>query len=683
MEEPVKNQHPISQISRQNMAKQSFAQKWKATYEVLNTVKRATFLDVPFAFIPKIIYFIINYVDEEVIPEKIREEEYKDDEIPWKYYLWWIPLYYLLAIPYAIQLLIGVTITALLTPLIALVHWVYPEDKLARNKEKTVKSFLFNPSTWMMGFILLTGISLLIQYLNIGMFADTAAILAVMQASFVALAVVVAAIAILSSLFTSSSQPSKYNNADPAEVSLDDLTEEANQNKDPINTVKTTNAISIYFTELGNWISKNKVYAGVLIALGVLGILTVSTLTIGYFVFPDTFSFIAGLFNFIGNNFISGIQHVATLPGLGFLGLIPESVLLLIGQVLTVFTLFFTATVVPHTIQRIIQTRMEDVEFYKQGVKNPFEEPLPEDESSHESLQTVTPTEGAWYKFTLDSKSFSIKTLGKTFNARLDSINAPHMKGGLYNLTTEKNGLQQIHASWFLSIRPVKAEQAAVFEQALKAPEDKSSQEAVVTPTIGTWYEFLIDAEHQLSNTLGLIFSARIDKILPYKETSRGNIISYDFYTITPCKGGSCMIKSTDCSLRPVAPEQAAAFEQAFKAPGDDSRKSKPVVSQPGTIQKTEVEPIVGKWYLVTPAVSKKSLNETFTLIKDKPFFAHCGEVKRSGVTGKIALLALRITSDSDIMADYFEPEDVHLEPVTEDRARQLQGEIDAKFSCK
>lgn len=326
-------------------------------------------LDIATAGIPRTLFYLSGEFVEWLSPSKQIDSESNDNNgiTVSKVIRGILSGFYL-------QRLVGYLLTVLSLPLIGLIEYLYPykgvstygdpDDEasaiiihnnllLGKKRRQAFRQFILNPSTWVIGFLLTFGISLIIQAFNAAVFAEAVMPLTIIQMVFtsaaslmlVGLVVAVACWAV----------SAIYQHLKPFQPS-------------PLGKAKEK-AKYIEENDLQNYVNEffsHKWLAGVSITVGALCVLTVVILTVGFLtdgfgVFLGSFDFMAAVFNAIGGGFTAGMQSISHLPGLTSLGSISEPALQLIGQIATVSILALTAIFLPDGIRRIVQARLPKV----------------------------------------------------------------------------------------------------------------------------------------------------------------------------------------------------------------------------------------------------------------------------------------------------------------------------------
>lgn len=252
----------------------------------------------------------------------------------------------LLALPYFLlvlgRLIVSVILALALSPVILLVHvFLGPEEEDGSTPLR--QSLFFNPSTWMIGSILLAATGLLIQGLNPAIFAQAAVTLGIMQTVFVGMAAVTLVGGLLYTIGYAAYKRFKYRAQNSLESSAD----------------LNPNPFIKYLSERWNVISSNP---GVFLLIWVIGLSVfgfVIALTMNYFESEIAdYSLLGPLCGFMSQVFFVIIHALAGLPGLGFLSGISGPTLVLVGHILSAVMLSMAVFFITDNVSRMVETIM-------------------------------------------------------------------------------------------------------------------------------------------------------------------------------------------------------------------------------------------------------------------------------------------------------------------------------------
>lgn len=224
------------------------------------------------------------------------------------------------------------------------------------------QSLLLNPSTWVMGAIILAAIGLLIQYLNPGLFAEAALTMGIMQMVFLGL-VGLTCVGVL--LYAG------YRAVSPVVGEVETFERNAHGSL-KLNfwgeTIKVTtyveqpHPLKVYFSERWAALTRNPKISMLLWGLGAALLAVVLGFTISYFtggMLPETF--MGHLFSFMSQLFVTTIHSLAALPGLGFLGGASDATLSLIGEIVSAVMLNLAVIFTTDNLSRMIETSGVDL----------------------------------------------------------------------------------------------------------------------------------------------------------------------------------------------------------------------------------------------------------------------------------------------------------------------------------
>lgn len=248
-------------------------------------------------------------------------------------------------------------------PIAGGLYWLFSEhDNDEEDKIPLRQSLLLNPSTWVMGAIILAAIGLLIQYLNPVLFAEAALTMGIMQMVFLGL-VGLTCVGVL--LYAG------YRVISPAVDEVEDYARNPNQSLvsdrfgDPIpctTYVEQPHPLKVYFSERWAALTRNPKISMLLWGLGAALLAVVLGFTISYFtggMLPETF--MGHLFSFMSQLFVTTIHSLAALPGLGFLGGASDATLSLIGEIVSAVMLNLAVIFTTDNLSRMIETSGVDL----------------------------------------------------------------------------------------------------------------------------------------------------------------------------------------------------------------------------------------------------------------------------------------------------------------------------------
>jgi hypothetical protein len=217
------------------------------------------------------------------------------------------------------------------------------EEKEEEAKTPLRQSLLLNPSTWIMGSILLAAIGLLIWYLNPALFAEAAVTMGIMQMVLASLATLTLVGGLLYTGYRAFSAKFLADDGDGKSSTFAERFAE-------------DNLLTLYFRERLAALSTNFKTSVLLWGVGGALFFVVLGFTISYFTGGMPPEFFGNLLNFMGQAFVTTVHALASLPGLEFLSGASDVTLLFIGQIFSAIMLNLSVIFITDNVSRAMES---------------------------------------------------------------------------------------------------------------------------------------------------------------------------------------------------------------------------------------------------------------------------------------------------------------------------------------
>jgi hypothetical protein len=294
--------------------------------------------------------FFLRWLSEKAstIQEEIRAAEQEEDYKPQSY----LP-------EYALQFVIGLffwpifffyfaaafTLFLLSLPFVPIVHFFFQREQTERTTPVR-KSLCLNPSTWILGAILLEGMSLLIQGFNPAGFLQAAGPFLVMQIGCVAMASLAVLFSIAYSVYRMSY--TLYSVCSDSKAAQDFYSSEPEKQFD------NRNVITHYLKERLEWMEENLFKSSFIIGFGGILFIIAVALIIDYFtggMLPNTL--MGHILDFMSKALLAGIHGIINFSGIEFLNGFSEITLSLVAHILSAVTLLSGIFFITDNILRV------------------------------------------------------------------------------------------------------------------------------------------------------------------------------------------------------------------------------------------------------------------------------------------------------------------------------------------
>jgi hypothetical protein len=212
-------------------------------------------------------------------------------------------------------------------------------------KTSVYRSFFIHPATWAILAILTRSISLLIQGVDPLAFQQAAAPLLIIQTLFTMMAGVM--VTSIGAYLIYRIKRYGWSDLRPS-VNTETLSE-------------NPNVVLKYISETMDWTKSYPWAKPLFLVVTILSISITLFLTMGYFtdgfgLFPDSFSFMGPVFDYLISGLLASTKAVAALPGLEFLGLVSDATMMMTAQGVSIGMFILASFLVPITINRVLNT---------------------------------------------------------------------------------------------------------------------------------------------------------------------------------------------------------------------------------------------------------------------------------------------------------------------------------------